>query len=67
MYTGQDPIQPGGGLAVGVDRIGALVVGEGWIRDIVGFPETAAGRGLMERAPSPADPEELAELGLRLE
>jgi aspartyl-tRNA synthetase len=35
------------------------------IREVMAFPKTQSGSDLMLEAPSPADPGQLAELGLR--
>jgi aspartyl-tRNA synthetase len=37
------------------------------IRDYIAFPKNNAGRDLMIDAPSPVDPEQLRELGIRKE
>jgi aspartyl-tRNA synthetase len=42
------------------------MVGSESIRDVIAFPKTTAARGLMEGAPSPLEPGEIEELGLRL-
>ncbi|MDH3298198.1 MAG: aspartate--tRNA ligase, partial [Gemmatimonadota bacterium] len=58
-------VPPHGGFALGMDRFAAMMVGAGSIREVIAFPKTAAGRGLMEGAPSAIDAAELSELGLR--
>jgi aspartyl-tRNA synthetase len=57
---------PHGGIALGYDRIVALMAGESNIREVIAFPKTASAVDLMCDAPTPVDPEQLDELGLRV-
>ena len=57
---------PHGGIALGVDRWAMILAGQTNIREVMAFPKTQSGSDLMLEAPSPADPAQLAELGLRL-
>jgi aspartyl-tRNA synthetase len=57
---------PHGGIALGLDRIIALLVGESSIREVIAFPKTANAVDLMSGAPSPVDQKQLRELHLRL-
>ena len=57
---------PHGGVAFGVDRLVALFVGAGSLREVIAFPKTTAARALYEGAPTPLDADSLAELGLSL-
>lgn len=56
---------PHGGIALGVDRIVALLAGESSIRDVMAFPKTAAAVDMMTGAPSTVDPHQLRDLHLR--
>ena len=58
---------PHGGIALGLDRIVALLVGSERIRDVIPFPKTTMAQGLMEGSPSEVSPDQLKELKLRLE
>ena len=57
---------PHGGLALGLDRIAAIIAGFESIRDVIAFPKTASGADPLTGAPAPVDSMQLGELGLRL-
>jgi aspartyl-tRNA synthetase len=57
---------PHAGIAYGIDRIARLLCREDDIRQVIAFPKTQQGQDLMAGTPSPADPQQLAELGLAL-
>jgi aspartyl-tRNA synthetase len=56
---------PHGGIALGVDRIVAILAGESSIREVIAFPKTANALDLMAGAPSPVDAKQLKELHLK--
>jgi aspartyl-tRNA synthetase len=55
---------PHGGIALGLDRIVAILAGESSIREVIAFPKTAAAVDLMADAPSTVDTRQLRELHL---
>ena len=55
---------PHGGIALGHDRINALMAGESSIREVIAFPKTASAIDMMCEAPAGVDPEQLDDLGL---
>ena len=57
---------PHGGIALGYDRIIALMAGESNIREVIAFPKTASAIDLMCDAPASVDPEQLTELAIDL-
>ena len=58
---------PHGGLALGLDRICALLAGETSIREVIPFPKTTQAVDLMCDAPSTVDPRQLRELNIRIQ
>jgi len=56
---------PHGGIALGLDRIVAILAGESSIREVIAFPKTANAVDLMAGAPSPVDAKQLRELHLK--
>jgi aspartyl-tRNA synthetase len=58
---------PHGGIALGLDRIAALLAGFDSIRDVIAFPKTASGTDPLTGAPAPLEPEQLRELGIRVD
>jgi aspartyl-tRNA synthetase len=56
---------PHGGIALGIDRWAMVFAGQPNIREVMAFPKTQSGTDPMLEAPSPPDPQQLTELGLR--
>lgn len=57
---------PHGGIALGFDRICMILAGLESISDVIAFPKTLTGTGLMEGSPSEVSPEELRDLYLEI-
>ncbi len=57
---------PHGGIAWGLDRLFAVLLGEQNIREVMAFPKTGDSRDLMMDAPSNVSQDQLKELHLRL-
>jgi aspartyl-tRNA synthetase len=57
---------PHGGIAMGLDRIVALLAGRDNIREVIAFPKATSGGDPLTGAPAPVEPVQLRELGLRL-
>lgn len=58
---------PHGGIAVGFDRLVALLAGEDSIREVIAFPKTQKGACPLSEAPSAVEPKQLKELRIKLE
>jgi aspartyl-tRNA synthetase len=58
---------PHGGIALGLDRIAALLANESSIREVIAFPKTATAVDMMSDAPSGVDPKQLRELHLQIQ
>jgi aspartyl-tRNA synthetase len=56
---------PHGGIALGIDRWAALLARQTNIREVMAFPKTQSGSDPMLEAPSPPEPAQYDELGLR--
>ncbi|HTL45857.1 MAG TPA: aspartate--tRNA ligase [Vicinamibacterales bacterium] len=58
---------PHGGIAIGLDRVIAILAGEASIREVIAFPKTAQAVDLMAGAPSEVDPKQLRDLRIKTE
>jgi aspartyl-tRNA synthetase len=58
---------PHGGLALGLDRIIAILQGEENIREVIAFPKTGDARDLLMSAPSPLPDETLREAHVKID
>lgn len=57
---------PHGGIALGLDRLIALMAGSDTIRDVIAFPKTQKAVCPLTEAPSSVDERQLKELGIKL-
>ncbi|MDE3133849.1 MAG: aspartate--tRNA ligase [Acidobacteriota bacterium] len=57
---------PHGGIAMGIDRLIAILAARDSIREVIAFPKATSGADPLTGAPAPVDDLQLRELGLRL-
>ncbi|MDR3112723.1 MAG: aspartate--tRNA ligase [Elusimicrobiota bacterium] len=57
---------PHGGLALGFDRLCALIAGEESIREVIAFPKTQKAVDPLSNAPSQVNEKQLKELGIKV-
>jgi len=58
---------PHGGIALGFDRLCAILCGSANIRDVIAFPKTAKAVDLMTNSPAEVEPKQLRDLHIKLD
>jgi aspartyl-tRNA synthetase len=58
---------PHGGIALGFDRLCAILCGTSNIRDVIAFPKTAKAMDLMTNSPAEVEPKQLRDLHIKLD
>lgn len=56
---------PHGGIALGIDRLIAIITGNESIREVIAFPKTKSAESLMDSAPNDVSEKQLQELHIR--
>lgn len=59
-------VPPHGGIALGIDRLLAVILGESSVREVIPFPASSGGKTAVMDAPSEATKEQLNELGIKV-
>jgi len=59
-------VPPEGGIALGFDRLAAILAGEESIREVIAFPVNTAGKTAVMDAPAAVAEEQLKELGIKI-
>lgn len=57
-------VPPHGGIAMGIDRLAALMAGKDTLRAVTAFPKAQSGADPLTGAPAPASDDQLRELGI---
>jgi aspartyl-tRNA synthetase len=56
---------PHGGIALGLDRMAAMICGADSVRDVIAFPKTQRGQDLMSQSPSVPTEKQLRDLSMK--